>query len=254
MINAVAKFSFQQLTYLITHPILYGNYIKDLMYFKIRSNSNKSRFSINWKEVYPCIFDKTTDTEFDRHYVYFIAWATRVLLKHKPSKHIDIASSLHFCTTISASIPTEFYDYRPADLQLKNLNSKFADLVKLPFKDNSVKSLSCMHVIEHIGLGRYGDPIDPEGDLKAINELIRVLAKGGKLLFVVPTGSKAKIMFNAHRIYTFEQIKEYFKELRLDEFVLIPESDKDGGLVINPSKSLLKKQNYACGCYLFTKK
>jgi hypothetical protein len=36
-----------------------------------------------------------------------------------------------------------------------------------------------MHVVEHIGLGRYGEPMDEQGDLKAIEELKRVLAPGG---------------------------------------------------------------------------
>ena len=52
-----------------------------------------------------------------------------------------------------------------------------------------------MHVIEHIGLGRYGDEMDPDGDLKAIDELKRVLSRKGDLLFVVPVG-KPKIMYN----------------------------------------------------------
>ena len=55
---------------------------------------------------------------------------------------------------VSAFIPVEFYDYRPAELSLSGLEFKHADLTHLPFADNSVESLSCMHVIEHIGLGR----------------------------------------------------------------------------------------------------
>ena len=39
-----------------------------------------------------------------------------------------------------------------------------------------------MHVVEHIGLGRYGDQVDPDGDLMAMKELERVTAKLGKLL------------------------------------------------------------------------
>jgi len=45
-----------------------------------------------------------------------------------------------------------------------------------------------MNVVEHVGLGRYGEPLDPEGDIKAMRELRRVLAPGGSLLFVVPVG------------------------------------------------------------------
>ena len=62
------------------------------------------------------------------------------------------------------------------------------DLISLPFEDGSFHSLTCMHVVEHIGLGRYGDQVDPDGDLMAMKELERVTAKLGNLLFVVPVG------------------------------------------------------------------
>ena len=197
--------------------------------------------------------NNTINTNFDRHYVYFPAWAIRVIKKNNPKKHIDISSSLTFVSMVSAYVKTEFYDYRPAKLKLSGLKSRFANINKLPFKSNSIQSLSCMHVLEHIGLGRYGEALDSEGDLKAINELIRVLEPNGNLLFVVPIGGVAKIMFNAHRIYTYSQIISYFDKLKLVEFVLIPEKNKDGGLVKNPSKKLLRAQNYACGCFWFKK-
>ena len=112
-----------------------------------------------------------------------------------------------------------------------------------------------MHTVEHIGLGRYGDPLDYNGDIKAIKELSRVLKKNGDLLFVTPIGATPRIEFNAHRIYTKEQIIKYFEEnnLYLHEFTLIPEDEKDGGLVINPTEELLQKQKYACGCFWFKK-
>ncbi|MGA2030503.1 MAG: DUF268 domain-containing protein, partial [Verrucomicrobiota bacterium] len=76
---------------------------------------------------------------------------------------------------VSAFVPVKFYDYRPADLHLDNLACEHADLQALPFADCGIQSISCMHVVEHVGLGRYGDPLDPNGDLKAMNELERVL-------------------------------------------------------------------------------
>ena len=98
-----------------------------------------------------------------------------------------------------------------------------ADITKLNFEDNSINSLSCMHVVEHIGLGRYGDEIDPNGDIKAINELKRVTAKNGDLLFVVPVG-KPRVQFNAHRIYSYEMIIEYFNGFELIDYCLIPDN------------------------------
>lgn len=219
--------------------------------FKHLSANNQQRFSIKWSDRYPCLNDATESTGFDRHYIFHTAWAARILAQTKPSLHIDISSSLYFVSLVSAFIPMKFYDYRPADLQLSNLESEHADLTSLPFSNESIKSLSCMHVIEHIGLGRYGDPVDPEGDLKAIAEIKRVLALGGNLLFVVPIGMP-KIMFNAHRIYAYEQIMNYFKGFELENFALIPDNPKYGGL-INATKKMCDAQSYGCGCFWFRK-
>ncbi len=200
----------------------------------------------------PCLDDNTGKTLFDRHYIFHTAWAFRKVVENMPMKHIDISSSLYFSTSLSAILPVEFYDFRPPKIELDNFNAYHADLNHLPFKNCSQNSISCMHVVEHIGLGRYGDPIDPDGDLKAIDELKRTLKPSGKLLFVVPIG-KPFICFNAHRIYTHEQILSYFKNFSLLEFSLIPDNPKDGDIVTNPSETLINKQNYGCGCYLFKK-
>lgn len=213
--------------------------------------SNDGRFSLRLWDTYPCLKDKTIATGFDRHYVYFTAWAARQVAKIQPEKHIDISSSLYFSGLVSAFVPVDFYDYRPADLKLSNLTSKQANLMELPFENNALPSLSSMHVVEHIGLGRYGDPIDTKGDIKATKELARVLARGGKLLFVVPVGAQSRIEYNAHRIYSYESVLELFPDLHLLEFTLIPE--KAGAPIENADPSLLKNERYACGCFVFTK-
>jgi hypothetical protein len=230
------------------------NFHKTFIKFE-RENRGKNRFELNWSDRYPCLSDNTGNTVFDRHYIYHPAWAARIIAEAKPGIHIDISSTLYFCSIISAFMPVKFYDYRPAHLRLSHLETNHVDLVNLQFKSNSIVSLSCMHTVEHVGLGRYGDPIDYDGDIKAMAELARVLAIGGNLLFVVPVGNKSIIQFNAHRIYTKEQVVEQFINFGLDlkEFTLIPEDEADGGLVLDPSIELLNKQKYACGCFLFTK-
>jgi hypothetical protein len=221
--------------------------LRDFFAFK---KSRNDRFPIKYSDIKPRIRDKTFKTNFDPHYIYHTSWAARKLKESGPIKHTDISSSLYFSSIVSAFIPIDFYDYRPAGLKLSGLTSSHADLTDLPFADNSINSLSCMHTVEHIGLGRYGDKIDPNGDLQAISELKRVLAKSGSLLFVVPIG-KARIQFNAHRIYSYEQIKDYFKELDLKEFTLITD---DGDCIENADPGLATDQKYGCGCFLFVKK
>ena len=225
--------------------------IKDYFLFK-KAARKISRFPVRTRDLYPCVLDKTPKTSFDRHYVFHTAWAARKVKEINPKTHIDISSSLYFSSIVSAFVPVKFYDYRPANLNLSELSSERADLLSLPFPDGSIKSLSCMHTVEHVGLGRYGDPINPDADIKAIKELKRVLAKGGSLLFVVPLG-RPRIQFNAHRIYSYDQILSYFPDLKLKEFAFIPQYEKDGGIKYNPPKELVSKEKYACGCFWFIK-
>jgi hypothetical protein len=137
------------------------------------------RFSVRWKDRYPCLYDRDNLTGFDRHYFFHLAWAARVLAESRPPVHVDISSHLQFCATVSAFVALEFYEYHPPEVEIEGLTVNRADLLALPFEDISVMSLPCMHVVEHVGLGRYGDALDPDGDVKAMNELKRVLAEQG---------------------------------------------------------------------------
>ena len=203
----------------------------------------------DWWNRFPCLNDNTGITKFDTHYIYHPAWATRIIKEINPKKHVDISSTLHFCSTLSAFIPTEFYDYRPAHLTLSNLKTSAADLTNLFFESNSIESLSCMHTIEHVGLGRYGDKLDPEGDFKAIAELQRVTKKKGHLLLVAPLGQPC-IQFNAHRIYSFELINDLFTGFALKNFSLITD---EGLFIENADPQLVKQQHFGCGCFWYVK-
>ncbi len=223
-------------------------FFKQVQLFSKLSCDN--RFLFKKSDLFPCLYDATATTPFDAHYVYHPAWAARIVRKINPAKHIDISSILHFSTQLSAFIPTEFYDYRPAKLHLEGLITESADLNQLPFADASIESISCMHTIEHIGLGRYGDSLDPDGDLKAIKELKRVVKQGGSLLLVIPVG-RPRLQFNAHRVYSFEMIAEQFPDFELKDFSLITDTNE----FLSPAlPALVDEQSYGCGCFWFVKK
>jgi hypothetical protein len=219
--------------------------------FQALSKRDGDRLPVKHEDLHPCLEDRSATSPFDGHYTYHPAWAARILARTRPAKHVDISSILSFCAVVSAFLPVEFYDYRPAPIKLDNLSSGVADLCGLQFPDGSVPSLSCMHVIEHIGLGRYGDPLDASGDLKAVRELVRVLAPGGNLLVAVPVG-KPRVQFNAHRIYDFAVFRGLFADLELVEFALISDDASDG-LIMNASAELVNTQSYGCGCFWFRK-
>jgi len=231
----------------------YIGFIIDFVKFSRAQKKTVSRFPLLWSSRRPYIHEKKSNLSFDRHYIYHIGWAARILAQTRPKKHIDISSSLAFCTTVSAFIPLEYYEFRPPNLAFDNLAVHSVDLSNLPFADNSIESLSCMHVAEHIGLARYGDAISPDGDIATMHQLARVLAPEGNLLFVVPVG-KRQLQFNAHRIYDPEDIINGFPELHLTQFALIPQNGEKEEIIYNPDFSRVRSESYGCGCFLFTKK
>lgn len=213
-------------------------------------NRNDNRLTVTDHDLFPFLQDATAETSFDAHYIYHPAWATRIVKAINPGRHIDISSTLHFCSTLSAFIPTDFYDFRPARLVLSDLYCGAADLTKLSFESDSIECISCMHTIEHIGLGRYGDPLDPGGDVKAIKELQRVTKHNGHLLLVTPVG-KPKVQFNGQRIYSFELIHDLFEDFDLKNFSLVTDTKE---FIENADPSLVKDQDYGCGCFWYVKK
>lgn len=202
-------------------------------------------------DLYPIMDQKTATMRYDPHYTYHCAWACRVLAATKPENHIDISSSIAFVTMASAWMPIEHYDLRTPEITLPGLTVGTADLTNLKFKTDSVRSLSCLHVLEHVGLGRYGDALDPNGDCKAAGELARVLAPAGQLLMVVPVG-RPRVNFNAHRVYSYEHVLKLFSGLSLDSVSLICDNHKTG-IIDNPPIELISKQEWGCGCFVFKK-
>jgi SAM-dependent methyltransferase len=229
----------------------YAGFVRDYRRFAAAERKD-GRFTIRWADRYPCLDERTTHATFDTHYIYHTAWAARVLRRAAPSVHTDISSSLYFPAIASAFVPVRFFDYRPPRLYLDSLEVDRAELNALPFPTDSVESLSCMHVVEHVGLGRYGDSIDPRGDVRAMGELARVVARGGSLIFVVPMG-RPRIQYNAHRVYSYAQVVDSFAPLDLVEFALIPDDAEKRGMLTNPDPGIVAEQTYACGCFVFRK-
>ena len=185
------------------------------------------RLPIRAEDINPQLRDRASVTPIDRHYIYHPAWAARVLAKTRPAKHVDISSIVSFATIISAFVPVDFYDFRPAPVELDGLYTGAADLTQLPFASNSIYSLSCMHVLEHIGLGRYGDPLDPDGDLKAIGELVRVLAPRRESSGRDAGRPSARRIQRAQGLRS-RGVRELFAPLELIEFAMIRERGEGG--------------------------
>lgn len=233
--------------YVRFHPY---SWIKNLSWFYsdlrwYKKNRQSSAFALEGDKFLPCLTDKTAMTPVEPIYFYQDSWAAEKIFTYKPSHHIDIASAVKTIGIISGFVPVTFIDIRPIEVSLPNLTFKKGTILDLPFPDSSVESISSLCVIEHIGLGRYGDPLDTRGSEKAIAELIRVTKPGGKILFSVPVDDACKIYFNAHRAFTPEYIFQCFAGCRVVEQKYIYGYDFVAGYE--------KEKGFGVGVYYFEK-
>ncbi len=178
---------------------------------------NNSQYSTSIVDLYPCLTDRTSTTPLDPVYFYQDTWAARKIFQNRPDHHFDVGSSVKTVGIISQIIPVTMIDIRPIELALNNLYFKEGSILELPFDDNSIQSISSLCVVEHIGLGRYGDPLDQYGSDKAMNELIRVAKKNGYIYFTVPIESANRVYFNGYRSFTRDYIVRAFTDCDLLE-------------------------------------
>ena len=214
-----------------------------------RYRSQAAGESVVWHDAYPCLSDRVTRTPFDPHYFYQGGWLARRLSLTNPSLHVDVGSSVAMVSVLSARVPMVFLDYRPLAVKLSGLQSVAGNATILPFPDDSVQSLSSLHVIEHIGLGRYGDPLDPDGTRRAAVELQRVLRPGGRLFLSVPVG-RERVCFNAHRVFAPGTIQSFVPALRLESFSLVDDAGRFREDVPFQTATHLE---YGCGMFEFVK-
>ena len=216
-------------------------------WFRYAWSAGAQRISV--LDLQPCLGDWSTHTPFDAHYFYQGAWLARRLAASKSVRHVDIGSSVLTMSVLSAQVETIFVDYRPLKASLPGLTSIAGNILDLPFADGSVNSLSCLHVIEHIGLGRYGDPIDPQGSVKAALELQRIVSAGGKLFLSLPVG-RERICFNAHRVHAPASVLKMFPQMKLVELSYV---DDDGQYHEDKAIETASHLEYGCGLFQFEK-
>jgi SAM-dependent methyltransferase len=196
---------------------------------KIR-NENFNNFKLA-----PQLNDKTSFTPIEPVYFYQDTWAARKIFELKPKHHYDVGSSAKTLGILSQFVPITMIDIRPLPLDLPGLNFIEGSILDLPFDDNSLGSISSLCVVEHIGLGRYGDPIDAFGSEKSILELKRVVRVGGVIIFSVPVDIVNTVYFNAHRAFTRDYILTLFDGFELLEekyqydYELVEDFDADRG-------------------------
>lgn len=187
-----------------------------------------------------------------RHYFLQDMWAAKKVYVSKVSRHYDVGSRLDgFIAQCLVFTEVVMLDVRPLALELSGVSFQQVDCTAMTdIADASIPSLSSLHAVEHIGLGRYGDRVDPHGYLKAIKELKRVVSQGGNLLFSVPVG-RQRLEFNAHRVFDPAALVDLFDGFDLVDFAYIDDREH---LHEGASPQDARDLEYGCGLYHFSKR
>lgn len=197
----------------------------------------------------PMLDEDTPKYFIDSHYAMMGIESFRQIIRQSPEKHIDIGGDIDFLMYLSEFVPVEHIDIRCPTMTLPRMTYVKGDALNLPLEDDSVESLSCLSVAEHIGLGRFGDKIDPDGFKKCCAELVRVLSNGGLLYFAVPVGIPQTV-FNAHRILSYRQVLDALEGLELVKFSAL---DSDGNFNPSADEKFIESDRYGCGLFVMVK-
>jgi SAM-dependent methyltransferase len=230
--------------------------IKD--YFQIRTQNKRAQKQWKLGFTMPCFHDKYDfGGVASGDYFHQDLLVAQKIFKAQPQKHADVGSRIDgFVAHVAAFRPIEVFDIRPLNAHPRNIVFKQADFMELP-NDllNYCDSLSCLHALEHFGLGRYGDPIDVDGYRKGFENLCKMLKPSGTLYFSVPVGVE-RIEFNAHRVFSIQTVLELAKErLRLVDFSYVDDGGElhESPLLTEDTAATSFNLHYGCGIFEFQK-
>jgi hypothetical protein len=180
-----------------------------------------------------------------------------MIFESRPARHVDVGSRVDgFVAHVASFREIEVFDIRTITTQIPGVIFKQADLMK-PVKGMAgyCDSLSCLHALEHFGLGRYGDPVDPLGFKHGLVNMASLLREGGVFYLSVPIGIE-RIEFNAHRVFDPRHIVELAagSSLRLMGLKVVRPGGKVESEVIDPEAlNSLANQRYSLGIFVFKK-
>jgi len=211
------------------------------------------RFPLTIGDLAPILTDFTAPAGTAcGHYFHQDLWAARRIYARRPPHHVDVGSRIDgFVAHVLTFMAVTVVDIRELGSDVDGLTFVRGDMCRLEgFATDSVVSLSCLHAIEHVGLGRYGDPVDPEGWRVAMRELGRVLARGGRLYLGTPIG-RERVCFNSQRVFAPSTVLDAFSDLQLVSFAAVDDEDR---LVMDADPASFGGAWNACGLFEFTKR
>ena len=174
-----------------------------------------------------------------------------------PQRHIDIGSRIDgFVAHVASFRKIEVMDLRDLDSSIhKNISFIKADLMDAnSAQPSTTDSISCLHAIEHFGLGRYGDNINPNGHIEGFKNIVRMLKPNGVLYISFPIGRNNQVHFNKERVFHLKDIfrwDEGNSNLILERFDYV---DDVGDLHLDIDLNMEPLDVvHGCGIYTFRK-
>jgi SAM-dependent methyltransferase len=198
------------------HWLLSSQFGLDLLRF-IRSIRGLPSFIRDWRQfrqgysgrltLVPCLHDRFEEGGVTKsEYFWQDLLVARWIFEAKPEKHVDVGSRVDgFVAHVASFRDIEVFDVRPITSLVPGVIFRRADLMDASSLPSGVAggycdSLSCLHALEHFGLGRYGDPIDPLGWECGFANMAALLKPGGTFYLSTPIG-RERGEFNANWVF-----------------------------------------------------
>jgi len=210
-----------------------------------------------WPTTYfPILSDRGSQSGSLGEYFWQDMFVAKQIIKKNPKRHIDVGSRIDGFIGILACVrKVELIDIRPMRVPIENVSTIQWDITKPQNPIGDVADcVSCLHTLEHIGLGRYGDEVDPDGWMKGLNSLATLLSASGSLWLSVPLGQQ-RVEFNAHRIFNPTTIVNEAKRCRLElkSFFFLEKNAIVTSHSIDHDFELIVDRDYTLGIFLFSK-
>ena len=227
--------------------------LKDLKTYNLMNTREEFRYKEEYKDF--LYYDKYTHAGSIHNYFWQDLWAARLIYKNKVQMHYDIGSRIDgfIAHLLSFGQDVTLIDVRPLDKQVEGLQFVNSDATNLnEIENNSIESISALCSLEHFGLGRYGDPIDPEACFKAFETIGKKVRTGGHVYISVPIGQD-HLEFNGCRVFYAETIIKAFPGMRLVEFSTVYNGEMEYNADIHSWDNFSEARAVCYGLFHFQK-
>jgi hypothetical protein len=217
---------------------------------KLRWDARSKGVALNIKAAFPVPHNATENyVSINPHYFYQDIWVSQQMAAGKFQNCLDIGSRVDGFVSIllAMRMNLSLMDIRRPLVNWPQpvgfIRGDVANLVNGQLRDYDC--ISCLHVIEHIGLGKYGDLIDIEGPRNTAKSLHRAMGPGARLYISSPVSTHPGIVFNGGRHLALDEFESMFTSLGFSLINRAFVSDKPE-LLVNPALSSLGQIKYGC--------